>query len=439
MGTPAYMAPEQASGEKIDGRADLFSLGVLLYRLTTGQSAFSGATTTAMLLQVMTHEPNLASEVKPTVPLEMARIIAKLMSKKKEERYDSAGEFLADWEQLMKSPKGDTTQAMAPKPPLVGHASDGDGGEAKRRPSLARPANRWRMMTLLGGCLFATVVAAWFVIPRGTNSPVVLVAKEPPPLNATNAKEVQAAWAAKLKVEAEEKSATGIVMTLIPPGELVKYPYRLGKYEVTQGEWRSVMGNHPSSSSIGPQLPVENVNWYESVAYCNKLSERESLKPYYELQVKARKGESIANADVKILGGPGYHLPTDTEWEHGCRAGTLSTFCFGDDEAMLQAYAWYVENSGKRTHVVGELKPNGFGLHDIHGNVREWNEDLFITATPGKTDCGNRGGGWNSPASQCFVGYWNKYGPANRGPSVGLRLARVPWSDRLAGGPSREK
>lgn len=116
VGTPAYMAPEQAKGEKIDARADLFSLGVLLYRLATGTPAFTGPTTLALLMQVSSHDPGLASEVKPTVPVEMARIIAKLMAKKREDRYGSAAEFLADWERLMKSPKQEAATQTFVKP-----------------------------------------------------------------------------------------------------------------------------------------------------------------------------------------------------------------------------------------------------------------------------------------------------------------------------------
>jgi formylglycine-generating enzyme required for sulfatase activity len=437
VGTPAYMAPEQASGEKLDGRADLFSLGVLLYRLTTGQAAFTGPTTTAMLLQVMTHEPGLASEVKPTVPLEMARIIAKLMAKKREDRYGSAAEFLAEWDKLPKAPKPEPpteafVQANEPRP-------SGSGKQVATRDIAPLPDGRGSLgrWVLLGGVgLLVVALAAWFLIPRGTNPPVaakknnepppvVPAAKEPPPLDHTNAQEVQSAWAAKLKVAVEEKSPTGIVMVLIPPGKLVKYPYRLGKYEVTQAEWQKVMNYNPSQFK-GPNLPVENVSWFDSVEFCNKLSEREKLPPYYALEVKTRKGNSIEEAEVKILGGPGYHIPTDAEWEHGCRAGTRSKYCFGDDDAQLAEYAWYDQTSGKKTHPVGELKPNGFGLYDIHGNVREWNEEMLKNATTGAPERVSRGGSWNNTAAHCAVSPRYRLVPAHRHINHGLRVSRVP-------------
>jgi hypothetical protein len=142
----------------------------------------------------------------------------------------------------------------------------------------------------------------------------------PPTLNQTNAREVQQAWAAKLKLSVETTNKIGMKLRLIPPGDGVATAFYLGKYEVTQGEWQQVMGYNPSA--FGPtnpkvagldtsKFPVEQVSWYDSVEFCNKSSEREGLKPYYELTVKKRIDRSVEDAEVKILGGSGYHIPTD--------------------------------------------------------------------------------------------------------------------------------
>jgi Sulfatase-modifying factor enzyme 1 len=178
------------------------------------------------------------------------------------------------------------------------------------------------------------------------------------------------------------------------------------------------------------KFPVEMVNWYESVEFCNKLGEKEGLEPYYALMVTKRIGKDskqIEEAEVKILGGSGYHLPTEAEWEHGCRAGTKTTYHFGDKEEDLPEYAWFDKNSEKRTHAVGEKKPNAFGLYDMHGNVREWNEDMLTNPKTGAPERVNRGGRWNNTTANCAVSGRTQIGPALRifNQACGLRVARV--------------
>ena len=178
------------------------------------------------------------------------------------------------------------------------------------------------------------------------------------------------------------------------------------------------------------KFPVERVSWFDSVEYCNKLSEREGLKPYYELTVTKRGGQDgkqIDAADVKILGGSGYHIPTSVEWEHGCRAGTKTKYHCGDKDEDLLDYAWCRENSVGRPHAVGEKKPNAFGLYDMHGNVREWNEEMLMNATTGAPERVSRGGNWSNPASTSAVSHRVRQGPAARTMQQrGLRLAGVP-------------
>jgi formylglycine-generating enzyme required for sulfatase activity len=260
------------------------------------------------------------------------------------------------------------------------------------------------------------------------------------------ARKLQSDWAAKLKVEVETKTPTGIVMVLIPPaGPAIPKPYWLGKYELTQAEWEGVMGYNPSGFKKGnkevqgldtSRFPVERVSWYDCLEFCNKLSEKEGLPPYYALKVVKRSAESgIQQAEVKLLGGNGYHLPTEIQWEHGCRAGTTTGFCFGDNEEGLIEYGWFDKNSGMRPHPVGEKKPNAFGLHDMHGNVREWvvetiSRDDFSALSsdraviPGRGM--NRGGAFEYKASVCRSYESRRHGPADRLSFAGFRLARFP-------------
>jgi len=92
------------------------------------------------------------------------------------------------------------------------------------------------------------------------------------------------------------------------------------------------------------------VSWHDSVAYCEWISKKT---------------------------GQNYRLPTEAEWEYACRKDTTTKWSFGDDEKELEKYAWYDKNSEKKTHPVGELKSNPWGLYDMHGNVYEWCEDWY--------------------------------------------------------------
>ena len=120
--------------------------------------------------------------------------------------------------------------------------------------------------------------------------------------------------------------------------------------EVTQGQWKKVMGDNPSNfKDCGDDCPVENVSWNEVKDFIKKLIEMEE--------------------------GSRYRLPTEAEWEYAARAGTETAFSFGNDPNKIDDYAWWSYNSGGKIHPVGQKNPNAWGLYDMHGNVEEWVED----------------------------------------------------------------
>jgi len=129
-------------------------------------------------------------------------------------------------------------------------------------------------------------------------------------------------------------------------------PFYLGKYLVTQEQWEAVMGNNPSSFK-SPKNPVEPVTWGECQQFLDRLN-------------------------AKVTNHPGkFQLPSEAQWEYACKAGSQTRYYFGDEESKLGEYAWYEKNSGRKTHPVGQKKPNDWGLYDMHGNAWEWCQDWY--------------------------------------------------------------
>ena len=212
-------------------------------------------------------------------------------------------------------------------------------------------------------------------------------------------------------------------------------PFYLGKYPVTQEQWEAVMDNNPSCFK-GATNPVERVSWYECQAFLQKLNQK--------FGVQAGR----------------FQLPTEAQWEYACRAGSTTRYCFGDDdtvsgqerailagktahigpfivETQLGVYAWYNANSGETTYPVGQKKPNGWGLFDMHGNVWEWSADRYdssyYAASPADDPLGPasgwdyvaRGGGWGSIAGNCRSAVRNHSAPGFAGYNLGFRVCRV--------------
>ena len=188
--------------------------------------------------------------------------------------------------------------------------------------------------------------------------------------------------------------------------------FYLGKYEVTQEQWKAVMGANPSAFK-GPKNPVEQVSWDDCQKFLNKLN------------VKSSAAEGV------------FRLPTEAQWEYACRAGSKTGYCFGDRESALGGYAWYGANSRNSTHPVGKKKPNSWGLYDMHGNVYEWCEDWYEcdyfrkspTDDPTGPTTGSyrvfRGGNWANAGVDCRSAH-RGFGELSTGSLRGFRVARVP-------------
>jgi formylglycine-generating enzyme required for sulfatase activity len=216
-------------------------------------------------------------------------------------------------------------------------------------------------------------------------------------------------------------------------------PYYLGVYEVTQSEYKRVMDRNPSIfSSVSGQntdrFPVEKVSWFDAIDFCNVLSRIDGLPEYYK----------VSKMQVSINGGAGYRLPTEAEWEYACRAGSRTSFSFGDilngQLANVDGGTPYgTKTNGpflKRTTTVGSYEPNAFGLYDMHGNVWEWCFDSHgvypshAVTDPKGPNNGHwnvrRGGAWNDIAMRARTAFRGTCSPSMTDNSQGFRVARTP-------------
>ena len=201
-------------------------------------------------------------------------------------------------------------------------------------------------------------------------------------------------------------------------------PFYLGIHEVTQAHYARVMKVNPSefgrdgvqASRVAGQktenFPVDSVNWYQAVQFCQRLS--------------ALPAEKSA--------GHSYRLPTEAEWEYAARAGMDTIWSFGRRVERLSHHGWYRRSSGRRTHPVGEKMPNAWGLYDMYGNVWEWCRDWhaaeYYQVSPPEDPPGPsrgdarvlRGGGWASGAARCRSASRLRDPPAVGDPDTGFRV-----------------
>ncbi len=225
------------------------------------------------------------------------------------------------------------------------------------------------------------------------------------------------------KVEAEEPEAISMIFVKDgtfqmgsndgdndekPVHTVILKDFYIGKYEVTQAQWQTVMGYNPSGFK-GDDLPVENVSWNDVQKFIEKLNQ---------------------------LTGKNYRLPTEAEWEYAARGGNKSRGYKYAGSNNIDDTGWFSENAGGRTHIVGEKSPNELGIYDMCGNVYEWcadwyNKDYYVHSpreNPSGPSFGDfrviRGGSWSNSVKLCRVTERLDYGPSGISNFFGFRLAR---------------
>jgi eukaryotic-like serine/threonine-protein kinase len=350
LGSLLYMSPEQVEGVRgsIDRPTDIYSLGILMFRLLTGefpyQNPLEDQNRSAIIQEIRDGLTVVPSSRRGDLDARIDGIFRKATEREPSRRYHSMNAMADDLGESLGFPTA----------PIVMRIQQlGESGASDPSPTVA-------LSPSAGHLILARVAAGSFDMGSSEG----YFGNETPVRRVTLTRD-----------------------------------FLLGVFPVTQGQYRRLMGGAAAPYFAGiDAAPMENVTWLDAIHFCNALSEVEDLPPYYRID-----GEQVA-----CRGGTGYRLPTEAEWEFACRAGTAGSYSFGEDPALLPQHAWFQENARDSVQPVGFWPANALGLHDMHGNVWEWCWDWYGTYdAAGYTDPAGpsngsarvlRGGSWYDPA-----------------------------------------
>jgi len=478
VGTPLYMSPEQCRGEALDARADVYSLGSMVYEMLAGTPPFAAETPTGLIARHLFDTVPPLPESSGATPA-LAAVVMRSLAKDRDERQRDATELARELRAALQTPAAilpaqfvtlqtkSTPQAtesldqqrlteelrgrshevapvltipMQAAPPAAFQFENYRAPRASKARRVPFVIGALLVLLLIGGAI------VWFSIRRKSESPPTANQESIKPSGSTSP--AIATTPATANLPRAVRNSIGMEMVLIPAGSFmmgsengrpdekpvhrvtIDYSFYMGKYEVTFSQWRQVTHNLLSG---GDNSPVEEVSWYDAQEFIRKLNEMND--------------------------GYTYRIPTESEWEYACRAGTT-----GDYAGNLDAMAWYANNSGRsqidadailrasgdydkrikgngdQTHPVGQKQANAFGLYDMHGNVNEWCEDFFYKDYSGAPTDGSaressnvdfrvsRGGSWHDPPLSLRSAARMVSDPGNRsaGFGVGLRVVAVP-------------
>ncbi len=439
VGSPAFMSPEQARQENVDARADLFSLGCVLYRLCTGQLPWNGQDGMGTLIAIATEHPSPAAELNPRLPPKLARLIMQLLAKSPDKRPASAAAVAAELAGLEQQLPAAVLRMPMPVKQDEAPAAGGWG----RFGAVWRGGRNRRLLAVLGALAALTLAA---VISVKTDTGTLLIDALDSDVRVTveqNGKKVEVidtktdtrlplhAGEYRLRLDEQhpnlrlEKDAVQITRG----GQVVVSVRWVADPQAADGNHAPVAAGKTSSSpgivnSLGMKMVAIPAGTF---LMGSPAADRWKQADEYQHEVRLTRPFHMSDCDVTVGqfrqfiaassympdGGdawlsPGfeqtdaypvgdvtwndavafcewlsrkesrtYRLPTEAEWEYCCRAGSTTTWFFADNPADLGHYAWFSGNGGRTPHPVGLLKPNAWGLYDMLGEVWQWTGDWY--------------------------------------------------------------
>ena len=437
IGTPVYMSPEQLDAKPINLTTDIYSMGIMFFELLTGKPPYEGSMSSLITQHNSARLPSVSGKIENSKLADgIQAVLQKACAKEPSARYGSAKEMREAVEGLLKireeSPepikihetqkkeKPETLPPVEIQPERLITKEENSQKETDRSEQTYQDKPLKAQSSFLNKTTIIRIVVGLVVILLGG---YIFMSNE-------------------ARLEQTQYKPIGIEFVLIPSGSFmmgcsdgdetcnddekpqhkvtISNSFYMGKYEVTQGQWKQVMGNNPSRFyNCGEDCPVEQVSWNYVQDFISKLCEMEKMSPCK------------------------YRLPTEAEWEYAARAGSspgsptrASKYYWGDN--IDDAYLWYAGNSGWATHPVGQKKPNAWGLYDMIGNVWEWNEDWYdskyydngIQTDPRWFEFGGghslRGGSWDFSARDSRLSNRNYFNPVVRFSIIGFRLVLLP-------------